>query len=109
MATPEEVTALRALLGETIPNGGSDDDTMFSDGALIVLIDDSPDLDRAAYQGWRIKMASFANLVNVVDGASSRELSDLLENAKSMVALYSRSAGGGITMGRTRIGRIVRP
>jgi hypothetical protein len=108
MATPEEVTALRGLLGEPIPDGGSDNDTMFTDGALMLLIDDAPDLDRAAWQGWRVKAANFANLVNVVDGASSREFSDLLANAQEMIKLYSRSSGGGLTVGRTRIGRIVR-
>jgi len=107
MATDEEVANLRLLLGERIPAGGTETDTMFSDQELEVLIDGSPSLEVASYEGWRMKAANFANLVNVTDGAASREFSDLLDNALNMVKLYSRSSSGP-TEGRTRIGKIKR-
>jgi hypothetical protein len=108
VATAAEIATLRGLLGESIPEDGDETDTMFSDADLGVLIDEAPNMDRAAMQGWRNKAANFANLVNVVDGASSRDFSDLLDNAMQMVKLYTRSDGSGLTQGRTTIGRSVR-
>lgn len=100
---------LRALLGESIPDGGTAADTLFSDEEIETLLADAnDDLDRAAYEGWRQKAASLANLVNVTDGNASREMGKLLDNAEKMVRIYLRSSSGP-TEGRTRIGRIVRP
>lgn len=107
MATPEQVTSLRLLLGETIPPGGTDEDTLFTDQQIGIWVDSNPDEERAAYDGWRAKAAQFANLVNVTDGAASRELGDLLTNARQMVSMYARSTSGP-TEGRSRVGRIVR-
>lgn len=107
MATAEQIASLRLLLGETIPEGGTEDDTLFTDAQISTWIEDNPSTERAAYDGWRAKAAQFANLVNVTDGASSREFSDLLENARQMVAMYQRSSSGP-TEGRTRVGKIVR-
>lgn len=106
-ATPEQIDELRGMLGERIPPGGTASDTLFDDAQIVRWIDANPSLERAAYDGWRSKAAEFANLVSVTDGAASRELSDLLKNAKDMAALYQRSSDGP-TEGRTRIGRIVR-
>lgn len=107
MATPEEVAQLRDLLGEAIPEGGTEADTLFTDEKLGLLLDNSPGLQRAALEGWRIKAAHFANLVNVTDGNASREMSDLLTNAEKMVRMWQRTPAGP-TEGRTRIGRVVR-
>jgi hypothetical protein len=107
MATAEEITSLRYLLGEAIPAGGTEADTLFTDAQLTVWIDEGPTLERAAFEGWRSKAAQFANLVTVTDGAASREFSDLLENARAMVTMYQRSSAGP-TEGRARVGRIVR-
>lgn len=107
MATAEEITSLRYLLGEAIPEDGTEADTLFTDAQLAIWIDASPTLERAAYDGWRSKAAQFANLVTVTDGAASREFSDLLENARAMITLYQRSSAGP-TEGRARVGRIVR-
>lgn len=103
-----EADRLRALLGERKPPGGSESDTLFTDdqiGDLLVAAGDN--LERAAFEGWRIKQAEFANMVDTTEGNSQRKMSDLREHAESMVKLYGRAAGGN-TEGRTRIGRIVR-
>lgn len=102
-----KIRQLRLLLGEPIPEGGSAADTLFTDAQLTIWIESSPDIERAAYDGWRAKAAHFANLVDVTDGAASRALSDLLGNARAMITLYARSSGGA-TSGRSRVGRIVR-
>lgn len=107
MATPFQIEELRLLLGETIPEGGSPDDTMFTDEQLSRWLDKTATLERAAFEGWRAKAAQYADLVNVTDGAATREMGELLKNAERMVRLYSKSTGGS-TYGRSRVGRIVR-
>ena len=103
----EQIMELRLLIAEPIPPDGTEDDTLFTDAQLQLWIDASPNIERAAHDGWRTKAGLFANLVSVTDGAASREFSDLLTNAIRMVSLYSRSSQGA-TEGRARVGRIVR-
>lgn len=106
-ATPDQISELRGMLGERIPQGGTSADTLFDDDQIVRWIESNPSLERAAFDGWRAKAAEFANLVSVTDGAASREFSDLLKNAKDMASLYQRSSDGP-TEGRARVGRIVR-
>jgi len=105
--TLDNIQALRLLIGERIEVGQTEADTLFTDEQLIQWLENNPSIERAAYDGWLAKAAQFANLVNVTDGAASRELSDLLDNARAMIALYAKSSAGP-TEGRARIGRIVR-
>jgi hypothetical protein len=99
---------LRQLLGEVVPEDGTDEDTLFTDETIQQLLDDNPDnIERAAFEGWKIKAAHFANLVDVTDGNASRAMSDLMNNADKMVKIFLRSSAGP-TEGRTRIGRIRR-
>ena len=106
MAETIEVTALRLRLGESIPAGGTDADTLFSEEQLQAIVDTTGSSDEAALEGWTIKRAHLANLVNVTDGAASRELGQLFDHATEMVDDYSRKLNG--RSGRTRIGRITR-
>ncbi|MCA1800476.1 MAG: hypothetical protein LC650_04210 [Actinobacteria bacterium] len=99
---------LRGMLGEPIGEGESESDTLFSDAQLEGLIEETnQNLERAAYEGWRLKAAHYANLVDVVDGNAARALSDLMGHADKMIKVYMR-ASAGPTEGRTRIGKIVR-
>jgi phage terminase small subunit len=107
MASPDDITKLRRVLGEQIPENGSEADTLFKDVDLSQLIDDAPDLDRAALDGWREKAAALSNLVDTTEGNSQKKFSQLLNNALNMVKAYSRSSTGP-TEGRTRVGRIRR-
>jgi len=103
-----DVNRLRDLLGEPIPEDGTQADTLFTDERLKDFLDlAGGDVERAAFEGWRAKAAQLANLVDVADGNASRKMSDLLDNAEKMVRYYQRSSAGP-TEGRTRIGRIVR-
>lgn len=106
-ATPENIEELRLKLGEAIPAGGSEGDTLFTNAHLERILLSAPFMGRATLEGWQIKAAHFAGLVNVTDGAASREFSDLLDNANQMVRMYSRVQEGP-TEGRTRVGRIIR-
>lgn len=103
MATSDE-EELRALLGETIPEGGSESDTFFTDLDIeSMLINAEFDTNRAAVQGWRMKAASYADFVNVTEGNASRAMSDLHGHALAMVKHFQSS---NTVTGRTRIGRI---
>lgn len=106
-ATPGDIDNLRLKLGEAIPAGGTAADTLFSDDQLTALLTAAPFIDRAAYEGWKIKAAHFSSLVNVTDGAASREFAKLFDNARDMMKSYDRATAGP-TSGRTRVGRIVR-
>lgn len=108
MATLQEMTIeVRENLGEVIPSGGTDADTMFTDAQIATWINNTANLDAATLRGWKVKLANYANLVNVTDGAASREMSDLFDHAQEMVKYYGKLAVGP-TSGRSRVGRIVR-
>lgn len=102
-----KVLILREKLGETIPTDGVETDSLFSNKQLERWITSTSDMNSAALEGWSVKMAHFANLVDVTDGAASRKLSDLLENAYRMVTMYTRLAKGPVA-GRARVGKISR-
>lgn len=95
------------MLGETVGADQLEGDTMFTDEQIQTWIDHALSLEHAALRGWRAKLARYSDLVNVTDGAASRSFSDLSNNARYMVDLYSDLVRGA-TFGRTRIGKIVR-
>lgn len=99
---------LRQLLGESIPEGGEAGDTMFTDLEIEDLLERTAgDLDRAAYEGWRVKAAKLSSLVDSTEGNVQRKFSQLHEQALDQVKLGLRSTAG-LTEGRTRVGRIRR-
>lgn len=99
---------LRQLLAEVIPQGGSENDTGFTDCQINELLDGAGgNPERAAADGWRIKAAQAAQLVDVTEGNASRAMSDLHGHAMEMVKMFNRATAGP-TEGRTRIGRIRR-
>ena len=108
--TPAIRVRLRAKLGESVPEGGDTSDSFFSDTQLDAMIEASASIDEAILDGWETKMAHWANLVTVVDGASSRELTELMAHAEKMIKYYGDKVDKGPEgMGnRTRIGKIVR-
>lgn len=107
MATAEEITALRSKLGESLGEGDDETSSLFSDVQVGIWVDSTTTMNGAALEGWQAKLAALSNLVNVTDGAASRELSDAFQNAMQMVKLYTKLAEGPAA-GRSRIGRIVR-
>jgi hypothetical protein len=109
MANDTDITNLRNLMAEAIPAGGAETDTYFTNVRIGEIFDGANgQIEAAAHDGWREKAGLLAGLVNVTDGAASRELSDLLDNALAMTKIYSKSSFGP-TEGRTRIGKISRP
>jgi hypothetical protein len=104
----EAADQLRLMLAEVIQEGETDEDTLFTDVQIDIFLSDAGgSLERAAYEGWRIKAAHYAGLVDVSEGNASRAMSDLHEHALKMVRLYERSTAGP-TEGRARVGSIRR-
>lgn len=106
ISTPDQ--QLRALLGEDVPDGGTAADTLFADREIVDLLESTGDVEKAAYEGWRIKAARLSSLVDTTEGNSQRKFSQLRTHAEEMIKLYQRSSSGP-TEGRARIGRISRP
>lgn len=104
---------LRRKVGEPIPEGGSDEDTMFSDARIDELLQESNSLNQAIVSGWEDKLAQWASLVDVTDGAASRKLGQLIEAGNSQLKYYLGKVNQGpndsLSRTRTRVGRIVRP
>lgn len=94
---------LRDLLNDKDP----DNYIVSNDQIEDLLAEADNDLERAALGGWRIKMAYYADLVDITEGNASRKMSQLYEHAERMVKMYMGSRTGP-TEGRTRIGKIVR-
>lgn len=99
---------LRQLLGESYPPGGNASSTLFTDEEITEFITGTPTLERAAYEGWRVKAARLASLVDSSEGNNSKKFSQLHAQALEMVKIYQRSTEGA-TEGRARVGRIKRP
>lgn len=104
--TPDQ--QLRSLLGESIPAGKSDTDTMFSEDEIEDLIEKGVgSIEASAYHGWMEKAANYAALVNVNEGNAARELSDLHRQAMRMADRYVGYVETP-SRGRARMGHIVR-
>jgi hypothetical protein len=85
-------------------------DSEYNDDDLESILQSAGSLAGAAAVVWKQKAAKAAELVDLVEGSSSRKLSDLADNALRMAALYQREADSGQASGsrRTTIGRISR-
>lgn len=103
MAT--DADRLRARLGEDIPSGGADEDTLFSDEEIDDLLNTTSSLDAAISEGWEVKAARLASLSDVAEGNSRRNLSALHRQALTM----ARHNSSGSDANRVRLGNISRP
>ncbi len=108
MAELDDPGLLRLYLGEVIPSGGTDADTMFTNDDIDTLLTQAGTPVSAAVLGWQAKAAQFARLVDVSEGPSKRFLQQRFENAAAMIEHYSSQAGG-VGAGRTRVKKIHRP
>lgn len=106
MATNAEI--VRERLGEVIPADGNESDTAFTEAQILDLLARNGNIiNRAVAEGWTIKAANYADLVDTAEGTSKRSMSDLHAHALRMADEY----GGGTeeTRKRTRIHRLARP
>lgn len=103
MAT--DVERVRELLGESIPAGGTEADTMFTDARIQEVLDENNgDVNEAVAWGWDVKAASYADLVDTAEGTSRRSMGDLHAHALRMAS----ASKGDTNTGGTRIHQIER-
>lgn len=112
--TAELRTRLRKLLDERIPDGGSSDDTRFSDEDLDELLEDASTMYGAASVGWTMKAGMYqremADIEETGAGEERYRLTPLkarMEYAINMSALYAQK-DKGIT-GGSRIMKVTAP
>ena len=100
MATTDEITRLKQIIGET----------SLSDEEIGEIIDQAGgDLNVASRWVWRMKAAEYSTVVDVSESGSSRKMSDMFVHALKMAQFDSDGDGSpGETVGRTRTRRIVR-
>lgn len=104
MATIQQVSALRLLVAE------ADDADPYTTAALFARIDAANDnLDQLAYEIWTEKAASYAGLVDISEGGSSRKSGDMYEQALSMAKVFAdRVVTGDSPPGASRGTRVYR-
>lgn len=106
MASIEDIVRLRLRIAEP-------DETTYTDEQLGVYLDTYSTtlypLDQAAYVIWTEKAASFAGLVDISEGGSSRKNSDLFKNATAMAAFFANEIAANTALSRrTVIMKLVR-
>ena len=77
-ATPENIAMVREYVAEADSAGG------WTDERITTIIEVSTTLKEAAETIWRAKDASYAHLVDITEGGSSRKMSSLYTNALAM-------------------------
>lgn len=78
MATPDQITQLRLLIG----------DTDLTDEQLATIIDSESTIQGAAAQVWQVQAGKYSELVNISEAGSSRSLGSLYQNALDMAKYY---------------------
>lgn len=93
MATTEEIR-LRLLLGEAIPDGGDAADTFFADATITTLLSNNDaNLNLAAAEGWMMKAAKFAELMDQDRSGTNVKLSQKYRQAREMMNVFIKAAG----------------
>lgn len=87
-----DVDRVRLFLGEPIPPEGTEADTLFTNAQIQGFLDSGGSVTKATVEGWRAKAAEYSNLVDVSEGNSARQFSDLLKAALEMLELYEKQA-----------------
>lgn len=111
-----DVQQLRLKLGEFVDADETEADSIFSDVQVESFLSDAGGNQiRAAYIGWQAKAAEYSNLVDVAEGNSGRNMSDLYRAALDMVKFYKDQLDEGTDdptldgrVGRVKIGKISR-
>jgi hypothetical protein len=88
---------LRALIGETIPPGGTASDTLLTEDQVTDLLDRYGTPELAQIEGWAIKAAALSTLVDTVEGSSIRKHSAVHKAALSQLRTMNTTAGGRVT------------
>ena len=98
-------TALRILIDEPVPDGGADEDTLFSNPEIDQLLSGADDLYVAAGAGWRLKAGrvvstSVGELTETAVGAERYRFVDPATRAKlaqDMAEMYDQRSPLGVS------------
>lgn len=90
MSAMEPPAELRMYLGERVPSGGTEADTLFTDAELTYLLEQTnQSMNRAAAHGWAIKAAEYVNLIDMVEEGSERRLSQRYKHARLQAEYFA--------------------
>lgn len=85
----DPVLLLRDYLGERIPDGGSEDDTFFTDAELEDMITSNPyEVVGAAVTGWAAKAGEYARLIDINESGGQRLLSQKYRQAAAQLKFF---------------------
>lgn len=106
MATAEEIAAFRLLINQ--PN----DVDPYTDEALSARLDAAPSTQNLAKQIWLELASTYAQMVNVSESGSSRQMSDLHKNALAMAKAFGEDdpadPGDGAAVRGVRMKKLTR-
>jgi len=89
-----DVERLRQALGESIPVGGVEGDTLFTNIEIQDFLDRAAgDIALASYYGQVAKSAALANLVTTSEGQTRLEFSKLHDASLKQEKKYGEAAG----------------
>lgn len=103
MALPQTILELRRLVNEATQDP-------YTDTVLSLRIDAAGgNVRKVAGDIWTEKASSYAELVDVQEGSSRRNLGDLYQQALGMAARFAEDSGEAASLRKSRTRRIVRP
>jgi len=110
MATAEQIAAFRLLISE--PENVEPYTDVYIGNLLDAAASDGTSTSSVAYLVWTQKAASWTSMVDTSEGGSSRKMSDLIDNALKMAAIFRDQATSGtippgLSSG-TRVSRLTR-
>lgn len=82
---------LRMLLGEVIPSGGTETDTLFTDEQILDLLARHGTPGNCCAEGWSTKAALLASMIDIADGDSKESMSQLHTNAIRMAKYHTEN------------------
>jgi hypothetical protein len=84
---------LRQLIGESLPPGGNEEDTFFTDEEITAMLErNNSVVQAAAAEGWAMKAADYVQFVDVEESGSVRRMSQLYRQAYQMATYYALKA-----------------
>lgn len=94
---------VRLQCGESIPTGGVDTDTLFTDGQIQTFLDACSQMVNASTaMAWRAKAAIYATQVDIVEGNSQRKMSQAYQTAESQAKFWAAQPEDNRLIGKSR-------
>lgn len=94
--TASQLTRLRRRIGDSIPSGGNDSDTAFTDAELSDIWDEAlGDMDTATLYALQSLLSDAARLSDYTAGQTSEKRSQVFENLRKMVEYWEGEVQSG--------------